>query len=158
MNLSKSKSENDNRMAWIRNLDKLSEKESGFYTMEHEIVSECRIPGVLYYEGGKIACGGYSPLEKDRNGLYHYFLRVQYPNPKNYNKKANEKGYYFKDGIAGELISIFSLHFQCRFYLVSTHQGEFTCNGLKTKIDHDFLYKPTPNLSLIHISEPTRPY
>lgn len=104
---------NDNRMGWIRNLEKLSKKETNSYFVEYEIATECHIAGVLDYSNGIILCGGLT-IEKDENGLYHYLLKVKYAGVEEpyYNNKANKKGYYFKDGILGELLSIFSLYFQ----------------------------------------------
>ena len=135
--------QNNNKMAWIRNIDKLSKSSKGSYYYEYEIATECHIGGVLNYRSGKIMCGGYS-MEKDKNGLYHYLLRIKYPKyDSNYNDKADKKGYYFKDGMLGELLSLFSLFFQCRFYLISTSHGELTSRGLRIKIEHDFIYKPT---------------
>ena len=135
--------QNDNRMAWIRNVEKLSESNNEAYYYEYEFASECRISGVLDYEVGKLICGGFS-LEQDKNGLYHYLLRVQYPEYESgYNDKADKKGYYFKDGIIGELLALFSLYFQCRFYIIATYHGELTNHGLKIKIEQEFLYKKT---------------
>jgi len=132
---------NDNRMAWIRNIEKLNDSNCKSYCVEYEIASECRIFGVLDYEDGKILCGGFS-LEKDKNGLFHYLFKIQYPEygqePSN---KPDKNGYYFRDGILGELLSLFSLYFQCRFYLVATYEGELTKFGLKIKNEEDFLYR-----------------
>lgn len=134
----------DNRMAWIRNLKKLSSYTGETYAMEYEFVSECRIPGVLSYDGEKIICSLLS--EKDKDGLYHYLMRVAYPTggSDEFNRSQYHKnGYYFKDGIIGELLSIFSLYFQARFYLVSSFSGGLSSNSVKHKIDSPFLYKPT---------------
>ena len=134
---------NDNRMAWIRNIDKLKESNNGSYFIEHEVATECHIPGVLDYDGGKILCAGLT-MAKNKNGLYHYSIRIQHSKSEEpyYNKKANKKGYYFRDGIIGELLSLFSLYLQCRFYLTATYSGELSSKGLKTKIEHNFLYRP----------------
>jgi len=133
---------NDNRMGWIRNLEKLGKKEADSYFVEYEIATECHIAGVLDYGNGIILCGGLT-IEKDENGLYHYLLKVKYAGIEEpyYNKKANKKGYYFKDGILGELLSIFSLYFQCRFYLIATFTGELTNHGLRIKTGNRFIYR-----------------
>jgi len=132
---------NDNRMAWIRSVEKINSTIEDTYYYEYEFASECRISGMLDYESGKILCGLFS-LDVDKNGLYHYVLKVQYPKFEGgYNQNADKKGYYFKDGVIGELLSLFSLYFQCRFYLVATYSGELTSNGLKTKIEHDLIYR-----------------
>jgi hypothetical protein len=67
----------DNRMEWIRNLEDLSQSIDLSGWCESEILSECRIGGILDYDNGKILC---YPLndEKDKNGLYAYLLRIQY--------------------------------------------------------------------------------
>ena len=135
---------NDNRMSWIRNAEKLSASPDGGYYCEYEFVSECRITGLLDYENGKLICGLFT-LEEDRNGLYHYLLRIQYPKFEGgYNEKADKKGYYFKDGIIGELLSLFSLYFQCRFYIVAIYQGELTNRSIKIKMEQEFSYKKIP--------------
>ncbi len=133
---------NDNRMRWIRNLEKLSKKDNNSYIEEYEIATECHISGVLNYNNSMILCGGLS-VQKDRNGLYHYLLKVQYANiEESYNNKANKKGYYFPDDILGELLSILSLYFRCRFYLVAIYSGTLTEFSLRRKIEHRFTYKP----------------
>lgn len=135
---------NDNRMAWIRNIDKLKESNDGSYFIEHEIATECHIPGVLDYEKDKILCGGLT-IEKDKRGLRHYLIRIQHPKLEEpyYNKKADKKGYRPPDNsILEELLSLFSLYFQCRFYLVASYSGELTNRGLKIKTEKDFLYRP----------------
>jgi hypothetical protein len=134
---------NDNRMGWIRNIEKLSKKDADSYFIEYEIATECHIAGVLDYNNGMILCGGLT-IEKDQNGLYHYLIRLKYSGVEEpyYNNKANKKGYYFKDGALGELLAILSLFFQCRFYLVATFSGELTNHGLKIKTENRFTYKP----------------
>src|SRR3989338_8449866 len=130
--------QNDNRMAWIRNLERLSKSSKGAYYSEFEIASECRIVGPLNYKGGKIRCSPFS-MDKDMNGLYHYLLSIKYPQYSgSYNEKADKKGYYFKEGEIGELLALFSLHFQRRFYLVATYQGELTSKSVKTKFENNF--------------------
>lgn len=133
---------NDNRMRWIRNLEKLSKKDAKSYFVECEIATECHITGVLDYNNGMILCGGLT-IEKDQNGLYHYLLKVKYADDKesHCNNRANKKGYCFKDGILGELLAIFSLYFQCSFYLIATFSGELTNHGLKIKTENRFIYR-----------------
>jgi len=133
---------NDNRMGWIRNLEKLTKKDKNNYFVEYEIATECHIAGVLDYENGMILCGGLT-IEKDKDGLYHYLLKVKYAGVEEpyYNKEANKEGYYFKDGALGELLAIFSLYFQCRFYLIATFSGELTSHGLRIKTENRFIYR-----------------
>lgn len=136
-------------MAWIRNLSRLSKSSRGAYNAEFEIASESRIAGLLNYKKGKIMCSLFS-MEKNEKGLYHYLLRIKYPKYSGtYNEKADKKGYYFKEGEIGELLALFSLYFQCRFYLVATYRGELTIQQLKTKFENNFLYKKVTN-PIIH--------
>lgn len=110
---------NDNRMGWIRNLEALA---GGCqeYTVEYELGSECRIPGLLDYADGKIICASMS-TEESKDGLWLYNLILRYPlGPHDYNRKADEQGYYFKDGILGELLALMSVFFRCRFYFISS--------------------------------------
>src|SRR5713101_2966337 len=111
--------DNDNRMGWIRNLEALA---SGCqqYTVEYELGSECQIPGLLDYADRKIICAPMS-TEESRDGLWLYNLILHYPlGPRDFNRKADEEGYYFKDGILGELLALMSLFFRCRFYFISS--------------------------------------
>jgi hypothetical protein len=96
---------NDNRMAWIRNLEALA-RGCHHYTVEFELGSECRIPGLLDYAEARIICAPMT-IEKSREGLWLYNLILRFPSgPHEHNRKANEKGYYFKDGIVGELLAL----------------------------------------------------
>ena len=132
----------DNRMSWIRNVDKLNENDSESYYCEYEIASECNIPGVLNYQNGMIL-SSFLTVNRDRNNLYHYILKIKYAWLKEpfINKKASQKGYYFKDGIVGELLAIFSLYFQCRFYLIASYFGELSSHNVKTKAEINFIYQ-----------------
>lgn len=134
---------NDNRMSWIRNIDKLKNDDSGSYYCEYEIASECYIPGVLNYQDGMIR-SSFLTIKKDRNGLHHYNLKIKYAaiTDPSFNIRATPKGYYFKDGILGELLSIFSVYFQCRIYLIASYFGELTDTNIKTKTEFNFIYEP----------------
>ncbi|OGL95753.1 hypothetical protein A2348_03960 [Candidatus Uhrbacteria bacterium RIFOXYB12_FULL_58_10] len=125
---------NDNRMAWIRNIESLTSDKKGSYVVECEFLSEARISSVLSYADGMIQCGGLE-FEKDENGLYRYLLRLEHAGIKDpsYNKFADKDGYYFKDGILGELLAIFSLFFQARFYPIATYMGELTPTSLPSR-------------------------
>ena len=113
---------NDNRMGWIRNLEALAGA-GRQYAAEYELGSECSIPGLLDYADGQIVCAPLS-LEKSRSGLRLYNLTLRFPaGPHDHFariQEANAKGYYFKDGILGELLALISLFFRCRFYLISS--------------------------------------
>jgi hypothetical protein len=111
--------ENDNRMRWIRNLEKLTTAPPR-YSVEYEIASECRIPGLLDYSEGQIIC---APIyrAKSNDNLTLYNLVLQFPDePSRHNPNADAKGYYFKDGVVGELLALMSLFYRCRFHLVSS--------------------------------------
>jgi len=113
---------NDNRMGWIRNLEALAGRGQQ-YAAEYELGSECPILGLLDYADGQIICAPLSP-QKSRSGLWLYNLILRFPaGPHDHIariREADAKGYYFKDGILGELLALMSLFFQCRFYLISS--------------------------------------
>lgn len=110
----------DNRMQWILLFEENSKnKNHEEYFTDYEICSEVRIPGVLEYSSGSLLCGLLS--EKDQQGLYSYTIRLkqiqkEYVYDKN---KYSKNGYYFKNNVIGELIAIFSVYFQARFFLKS---------------------------------------
>ncbi|MEW6615855.1 MAG: hypothetical protein AB1401_10365 [Thermodesulfobacteriota bacterium] len=128
--------QSDNRMGWIRNIEKL-EKTTSEYTAEYELASESQIFGVLDYKNGAIQCG-IMTFKKDSNGTYKYLLRIKYPpyNEEPHFLKANKSGYLFPEGIPGELISILFLFFQCRFFLIAAYSGDLSSNGLKLKTEY----------------------
>jgi gamma-glutamylcyclotransferase len=132
------RNDNDNRMAWIRNLELLA---SGGpqYTVEFELGSEARIVGILDYAEGRIICAPMS-TEKSRNGLWLYNLIIRFPfGQREHNRKATEKGYYFKDGIVGELLALMSVFFRCRFYLMSSRNvPEDPKRGMPIKTEFPF--------------------
>lgn len=126
----------DNRMGWIRNLEKLLKKTSSEYT-EYEIASESYIPGILDYENGAILCS-LMTFNKDSKGLFKYLLKIKYPlNDEGFQvSEANKNGYLFKEGIPGELISILSFFFQCRFFFMAAYSGDLTSTGIKIKKEY----------------------
>lgn len=130
----------DNRMEWIRNIDKLAVSPEDAYFSHYEIASECKIVGVLDYEAGKIYCR-FLTTEPDSRGLYHYVLRIQHPKVEDLlSINTTKSGYYFKGGEAGELIALFSVFFQCRFYLIANYRS-IDGDSLGLKSEHDFIYK-----------------
>lgn len=133
---------NDNRMRIFRNLDKLSKQDVKTNIVEYEIATECHISGIFDYDDGAILCGILA-AEKCQDGLYHYWMKVKYASNEYpyYNAKASSKGYYFKGGVLGELLALFSLHFRCRFYLITTFRGELTNRMLKQKMEERIIYK-----------------
>jgi hypothetical protein len=130
--------DNDNRMGWIRNLETLA-KESEQFTVEYELGSECRVPGLLDYSDGRIVCALMSTKES-RDGMWLYNLILHVPrDPHGRNLKAG-KGYYFKDGRLGELLALMSLFFRCRFYLISSrHPPGDPRTGMTIKTEHPFV-------------------
>ncbi len=128
----------DNRMGWIRNLEKLKASEDGANWEEYEVASECYITGRFDYENGKISCQ-LLMYEKDKNGLYQYLLRIKYCKIDRVLKKTSSKGYCFAGGVLGELLSLFSVFFQCRFYHMATYC--ILPGGSKIKNEEDFFYK-----------------
>jgi len=113
----------DNRMEWIRCLEGLGDEQ---YVQGFEVLSECYISGGLNYGDGRILCQK-SCVEKSSDGLYSYLIRVKFPiECLNSYRKPTRKGYGFNDGIAGELMALFSLKFRCRFYYSASifYQGD----------------------------------
>ncbi len=132
----------DNRMQWILKLDELGQAGgSPVYFTEYEICSEVRIPGVFTYEYGMFECALYQ--EVDDNYLYTYLLKVKHiENVFEYNKDNYSKdGYYFKEGLIGEIIALFSFYFQARFYLKATITGSMTSHSCRRRLERKFLYK-----------------
>lgn len=135
--------ETDNRMQWILKLEELEQIKEGnpVYYTEYEICSEVRIPGVLTYGNGMMQCSLYQ--EADDNGLYTYVLKIKHIekafdyDEDNYTKD----GYYFKEGLVGEIIALFSFHFQVRFYIKATITGEMTTVSVRSRQENKFLYR-----------------
>jgi gamma-glutamylcyclotransferase len=137
----------DNRMAWIRNLETLAGGCED-YRVEFELGSECRIAGLLDYGNGRIICAPMSTGESG-DGLWLYNLVLRFPlGPESWTTKADEKGYYFKDGVAGELAALMSVFFRCRFYLISSRLSlENPRLGMTLKREHPFIrFKCNPAL------------
>jgi hypothetical protein len=132
--------QNDNRMGWIRNLEALQAGRPP-YTVEYELGSDCRIIGLLDYDQARMICAPVS-LEQSRSGLFLYNLTMKYPLYPQANLKADDKGYYFKDGIFGELLALMSLHFRCRFFLISTRSlPDDPTRGMTIKREYDISYR-----------------
>jgi hypothetical protein len=132
-------STNDNRMGWIRNLETVAAA-TNQYAVEYELGSECRIPGLLNYADGKIICARMS-TEESKDSLWLYNLVLRFPTgPRDINRKADEKGYYFKDGVLGELLALMSVFFRCRFYLISSRLlPENPVLGMTIKQEYPFV-------------------
>lgn len=145
---------NDNRMLFVRNLEKLEKTLFGdpFYLAEYEIASECYIGGVLHHKDSKIIL---SPLtiEKNSNGLYYYTVKITHARERatDYWKNAEKNGYYFPNGIVGELIVLLSLYYRCRFYLTAIYAGELSATSIRVRTDCHFLYLPCDHKIHPHI-------
>ncbi len=136
------KSQGDNRMQWILRLEELEQAgESPVYFTEYEICSEVRIPGVFTYGNGMFECSLYQ--EADDNNLHTYILKIKHVEKVfEYDEsKYSKDGYYFKEGLVGEIIALFSLYFQARFYLKAIVTGVMTPNSLRKRMEKKFLYK-----------------
>ncbi|MBN1293813.1 MAG: hypothetical protein JXB48_18365 [Candidatus Latescibacteria bacterium] len=133
---------NDNRMGWIRNIKKLQNKKFKNWDVEYEIASETYIPGILNFKNSSILCG-LATFDRNKIGLYKYILKIKFAESSvpNFSVKKFSKGYFFKDGIPGELVALFSLFFQSRFFLLSAFWGDLTSTGLKQKVEYNPLYR-----------------
>ena len=133
----------NNRMAWIRNIEILQSGKTDSYEVEYEIASEVYIQGLLNYKEGMILCGPMT-FEKDHRGLYKYLLKIRFASAdvSSSVKNATKKGYLFKEGIPGELLALFSLYFECRFYMLTSFFGELSHSSLKSKLEFNPVYRP----------------
>jgi len=131
-------------MQWILAIEEANNAEKGeAYFTDYEICSEVRIPGPLNYRNGALMCGLFQ--EADSRGLYTYIIRVKHILKEyKFNKnKYSKEGYYFKDGLIGELMAIFSVYFQARFFLKATVRGELTSKSISTRYENTFRYVRT---------------
>ena len=123
----------DNRMTWIRNLEQIESGNS--HWMEYEIASEGYINGLLNWasksEEGLMLCACLNNVP-DKSGLYYYLLKIKTAESRGIDTAA-KRGYVCPGGIIGELLSIFSLYFCRRFYLVASYYGELTQKSLKVR-------------------------
>lgn len=152
------KKQSDNRMQWILFIEECKKaKTKKAYFTEYEICSEVRIPGVLDYGDGALLCSLLQ--EKNRKGLYTYTVRVKHIE-KEYKFDENsysKEGYYFENGLIGELMALFSVYFQTRFYLKATVTGELTSKSMRLRSENEFQYKiPYPFLNFEMFSDQKR--
>lgn len=144
----------DKRMQWILLFEENSNsKNHEEYFTDYEICSEVKIMGVLEYSDGSLFCAPLS-LEKNQQGLYSYIIRLKHIEKEYIFDKGSysKDGYYFKDGLIGELIAIFSVYFQARFFLKSTASGKLTPTSFRLKHYKQFRYaKPeiTSNFEML---------
>jgi hypothetical protein len=105
-------------MLWIRNLE-ASQTGVAVKTVEAEFGSEVAIAGFLDYADGAVSCSR-TTVEADAAGLYKYLLRLRASTaPTGAPPKGTLRGYVFRDGPIGELLALFSLFLEARFYLLS---------------------------------------
>lgn len=146
----------DNRMqciTYIKELEQYEVPADNFfigYATEYEYFSDSRICGVFTI--GEKHPITFRMVESEENefGYHRYILRIPtIINPvilgtmtnEEYSKKiidnfteAREDGYYFKEGLAGELICIFAVCLRARFYL--RNQVNRDNKGPSTKITY----------------------
>jgi len=130
---------NDNRMEWIRtqeNIKNKENKEEETYYVTYELASECRIPGLLKYGNFTFAP---IAISEPNPKLYPFILKIEMPQGEKIAKSNNSK-YGFKYGIIGELLSLFSIFLQSRFFLISTTYGELTDSGIPARTNNKFAY------------------
>jgi len=140
----KSKIQADNRMQWILAIEEAKKaKKKDTYFSDYEICSEVRIPRVLNYGNGALMCSLFQ--EADSNGLFTYIIRVKHilKEYKFDESKYSKEGYFFKDGLIGELMAIFSVYFQARFFLKATVSGELTPKSIRMRHENKFRYVRT---------------
>jgi hypothetical protein len=127
-------------MVWTRNLEAVAQGKPS-YVVEAEFGSELRIPGLLSYAGGAILCGP-ATFDPDAAGLFKYVLRLRVPGPGSTEEEeeyqppaATKDGYVFREGPVGELLALFSLRLQARFFLLSISQRELGLHDLPMKTE-----------------------
>jgi len=152
------KKKSDNRMQWVVILEECKKtKNKRAHFTEYEICSEVRIPGVLDYGNGVLLC--VLVQEKNQKGLYTYAVRVKHIE-KEYKFDENsysKEGYYFENGLIGELMALFSVYFQARFYLKATITRRFTYKRIGRRSENEFQYKtPRPFLNFEMFSDQKR--
>ncbi len=126
-------------MLWILKFEEARKAEKVYFT-DFEIYSEVRIVGALNYDNGVMLCGIIE--EKNEQGFYTYLLRIKHADKVFDFDKSNysKKGYFFPEGLIGELIAIFSIYFQTRFFLKSTTSGELTSRSIRARNIEPFKY------------------
>jgi len=110
------------KMAWIKNLEGITEENSCVFV--YEVASEIPFYGELCYVENQLEVIRFVFLttEKDKDNLYHYQLMLRLKNFELSNKHS-QKGYAFEKGVIGELLALFSVFLQTRFYLIARHSN-----------------------------------
>lgn len=110
-------------MYWNNDLklaEPLKENEDEYY----EFLSEARITGITDYYSENLIIGPF--IGQNTYGPHSYQVRARLPKATELKysvEDATTDGYYHPGGIADEFCSMLSLHFQARFYHVSTTSG-----------------------------------
>lgn len=136
----------DKSMEWIQSIQVIEDDKIKKQSIIYELASECRICGLLKYKN--IACAPIATSDLAPE-LYPFILKIELPLFENDASldKPNKKGYGFKYGIIGELLSIFSIWLRSRFYLISTTYGELTDSVIPLRENNKFVYiKPNRNI------------
>lgn len=106
----------DNRMRFIRLLESTEPRE---YIAEYEFASEVRITGELRYSNNNLILRLLT-TEPNRDGLLKYTLSLSAPAEYRLPQyQASKGGYHFEGGDAEEILSLVSLFFRSRFFLVA---------------------------------------
>ena len=149
----KSNTSTDKRMLWIIQFEenkKNSNAQASYY--DYEISSEIKICGFLNYDNGCMCCR-LLDFNKNIDGLYGYTIRIKqvntYAEEKQFDlSQYSKNGYFHSGGIIGELISIFSVFFSARFFLISSTSifGEFSFDKLPSRIFYSLKKYLKPNI------------
>lgn len=135
----------DNRMRWILEAEKCEKSiDDKVYYTEYEICSDARIGGILDYGNGFILCSIFQ--EANQDGLYTYLVRIKQSEQNfEFNKNNYSKEGYAFAGIINELIALFSVYFQARFYHKATITGELSSRGGRSRSEYELIHKK-PNI------------
>lgn len=96
----------------------------------------------MLYADGNLVC---SPLSTEtfNEGLWLYRLILRFPLGPHAPNRTASKGYYFRDGIVGEILALLSLFYRCRFYLISSVlQPSDPRSGMAIKTEFRYLRVP----------------
>ena len=129
-------------MYWARNLELLKGSASA-YLHEFEVASEKFVTRLCSYEDGAIRI--YQLAPPNLEGLAKYMIEVRVPqsqfDPEQEAKEPTKRGYIARKGILGELLGILSLHFEARFFPLSSSL-RLSETAMQLRTYHDFHYHP----------------
>jgi hypothetical protein len=117
----------DNRMRWVRTAEAAAKAEET-YELVYEFFSEAYIPGILEHENLKVGL----ILENPKSGLHNYQLIVKLPTNIGVAESDLEptKNGYYSRGEVFELLNLFCIFFQCRFFLRHVISYVHTTKGI----------------------------